>query len=100
MVSALQTNGLSIIGDYFTLTSVNLIDPNKTYSTFCQINKKDIKAWEKGETPKLSMTITNLQNTAITAPYCVNLFPVMEDPTTHTFPLLKTYKTTSLSCCK
>lgn len=93
MVTSLQTNGLSIIGDYFTLTSVNLIDPNKAYSTFCQFNKDDIKAWEKGETPKLSMTITNLQNTAITVPYSVNLFPVMEDTTTHTFPLYKSYQT-------
>ena len=94
LVSALKTDGLSISGNYFTLTSVNLIDPNRVYGTFSQFNKGDIKAWGKGETPKLSMSISNLQNTDIAVPYVVNIFPVMEDTTAHTFPLLRTYKTT------
>lgn len=93
MVSALKSNGLIITGNWFTLSSVVLIDPGKVYRLSCQYNKDDIRAWEKGQTPKLSMTITNQQNTAIAVPYTVNLFPVMEDENTHTFPLLKTYQT-------
>ncbi len=36
--------------------------PKKGYNIFAQNDDDDIKAWEGGETPKLGMTITNVES--------------------------------------
>lgn len=92
-VNALKENGLRISGNRYTLTGVDLIDPAKEYLIISQINDSDIKAWEPGETPKLTMTMTNVENEELTVPYTIILYRDMVDEETHTHSIYRTYTT-------
>lgn len=91
MVNRLKETGLIVSGVGYTLTSVDIIDPLKEYIIVSQIDKADIKAWEKGEIPKLSVTLTNTETVPLTVPYTVYVYHDMIDETTLTYPLFQKY---------
>ena len=91
-VAAIQTSGLRISGNNYTLTSVDLIDPAKEYLIISQIDNDDIRAWEPTDgTPNLTMTMTNVENEELTVPYTITLYPDIVDATTGTRSVYKTY---------
>ena len=93
MLADLQSQGLIVSGVDYSLTSVELIDPANRYNVYAQASDADIKAWNAGETPKLSTTITNAEATEVTVPYTVNLYRDMVDDATQTHSLYQTYAT-------
>lgn len=56
---ALSANGLRISGNNYTLKRVDVIDPARKYLVGGEIDRSDIKAWEKGESPKISVDLLN-----------------------------------------
>ena len=56
---ALTANGLRISGNNYTLTQVDVIDPTKKPLVTGEIDRADIKVWEKGESPKISVDLLN-----------------------------------------
>ncbi len=83
--------GLRVSGTGYTLNSIDLIDPAKEYNIFAQNDDADIKAWEGDETPKLGMTMINLESKEINVPYKVTLMKDMVDEDTQTHSIYKTY---------
>jgi cephalosporin-C deacetylase-like acetyl esterase len=73
MLTSLQADGLRVSGVGYTLTSIDLVDPDKEYTISCQCDNSDIKAWEPDETPNITLTLTNLQDSDVTIPVTVNL---------------------------
>lgn len=91
--SALKESGLRISGNRYTATRVDIIDPAKEYLVISQIDDADIKAWEKDETPNLTMTMTNVETEAVTVPYTVTLYRDMVDEETGTHSVYYTNTT-------
>lgn len=83
-ITALKESGLRIGGNRYTATRVDIIDPAKEYLIISQIDDADIKAWEKDETPNLTMTMTNVETEDVTVPYTVTLYRDMVDDETGT----------------
>ena len=92
MLTAINKSGLRISGNAYTLTSVDIIDPAKEYTIISQYDEADIKAWEPGETPKLGMTITNIESVPVTTTYKVNVLRDMVDDDTQTHSVYQTYQ--------
>ncbi len=92
-VSALKESGLRVSGNKYTATRVDIIDPNKEYLVISQIDDADIKAWEKDETPNLTMTMTNVETEEVTVPYTVTLYRDMVDEETGTHSVYYTNTT-------
>ncbi|MGP1525299.1 acetylxylan esterase [Prevotella multiformis] len=90
-IARIRKEGLRVTGTGFTLTAVDLIDPDREYSLVAQCDDEDIKAWEPHETPKLGMTITNLETVPVKVPYKVTLTKDMVDKDTQTHSVYKTY---------
>ena len=68
-LAAIMKSGLRVSGVGYTLNSIELVSPEKEYTIFAQNDDDDIKAWEAGETPKLGMTMTNVESMEVTVPY-------------------------------
>ena len=92
-VAALKEKGLRVSGNRYTATRVDIIDPGKEYLIISQIDDADIKAWEKDETPNLTMTMTNVETEAATVPYTVTLYRDMVDDETGTHSVYYTNTT-------
>ena len=92
MLTAINKSGLRISGNAYTLTSVDIIDPAKEYTIISQYDEADIKAWEPGETPKLGMTITNIETIPVTTTYRVTILRDMVDDDTQTRSIYQTYQ--------
>ena len=92
-VTALKASGLRVSGNKYTATRVDIIDPNKEYLVISQIDDADIKAWEKDETPNLTMTMTNVETEEVTVPYTVTLYRDMVDDETGTHSVYYTNTT-------
>ena len=93
MLSLIQEKkGLRISGNSYTLRSVDIIDPTKEYTLISQYDEADIKAWEKGETPKLGMTITNIESIPVTTTYKITILQDMVDDDTQTRSIYQTYQ--------
>lgn len=91
-INAIKKEGLRISGTGFTLLSIDLIDPAKEYNVIAQYDDEDIKAWEADEaTPKLGMTMTNIESVEVMVPYKVTLTKDMVDADTQTHTVYKTY---------
>lgn len=60
-LTAIKEKGLRVSGIGYTLNSIDLVTPEKEYCIIAQNDDADIKAWEGDETPKLGMTITNIE---------------------------------------
>ena len=90
-VEAIQASGLRVSGNNYTLTRVDLIDPAKEYLIISQIDDNDIRAWEDGETPNLTMTMTNVETEDLAVPYTITLYRDMVDEGTGTRSVYKTY---------
>lgn len=91
-VEAIQSSGLRVSGNNYTLTRVDLIDPAKEYLIISQIDDDDIRAWEPADgTPNLTMTMTNVESEALTVPYTITLYRDMVDEDTGTRSVYKTY---------
>ena len=90
-VTALKESGLRISGNKYTATRVDIIDPAKEYLIISQIDDADIKAWEKDETPNLTMTMTNVETEELTVPYTITIYRDMVDEDTNTHSIYKTY---------
>lgn len=91
--AALKESGLRISGNKYTATRVDIIDPAKEYLIISQIDDADIKAWEKDETPNLTMTMTNVETEEVTVPYTVTLYRDMVDDETGTHSVYYTNTT-------
>lgn len=92
-VDSLKAYGLRISGNRYTATRVDIIDPDKEYLIVSQIEDADIKAWEKNETPNLTMTMTNVEAESVTVPYTITLYRDMVDDATGTHSVYQTYTT-------
>ena len=92
-VAALKEKGLRVSGNRYTATRVDIIDPAKEYLIISQIDDADIKAWEKDETPNLTMTMTNVETEEVTVPYTVTLYRDMVDDETGTHSVYYTNTT-------
>lgn len=90
-VSALKEEGLRVSGNRYTATRVDIIDPAKEYLIISQIDDNDIRAWEKDETPKLTMTMTNVETGEVTVPYTITIYRDMVDEETGTRSVFRTY---------
>lgn len=90
-LSLIKEKGLRVSGIGYTLNSIDLVVPEKEYNIFAQNDDADIKAWEGDETPKLGMTIINLESKEVTVPYKVTLMKDMVDEDTQTHSIYKTY---------
>ena len=91
-LTAIKKKGLlRVSGTGFTLNSIELVSPEKEYTIFAKNDDDDIKAWEAGETPKLGMTITNVESVEVTVPYKVTLMKDMVDDDTQTHSIYQTY---------
>ena len=90
-LAAIMKSGLRVSGVGYTLNSIELVSPEKEYNIFAQNDDDDIKAWEGGETPKLGMTITNVESMEVTVPYKVTLMKDMVDDDTQTHSIYQTY---------
>ena len=90
-LAAIKEKGLRVSGTGFTLNSIDLVAPEKDYNIFAQNDDVDIKAWEGDETPKLGMTIINIESKEITVPYTVTLMRDMVDEDTQTHSIYQTY---------
>ena len=78
MLTELQANGVNITGVGYTLTSVDLIDPDCEYDIETSFDNADIIAWETTDgTPNLSVTITNNEAYQITVPINIALMTDM-----------------------
>lgn len=92
-VNALKENGLRVSGNRYTATRVDIIDPAKEYLIISQIDDNDIKAWEKDETPNLTMTMTNVEAEEVTVPYTITIYRDMVDEETGKHSVYRTYTT-------
>lgn len=92
-VNALKESGLRVSGNRYTATRVDIIDPAKEYLIISQIDDNDIKAWEKNETPNLTMTMTNVEAEDVTVPYTITIYRDMVDEETGTHSVYRTYTT-------
>ncbi len=90
-LTAIKEKGLRVSGIGYTLNSIDLVTPEKEYSIIAQNDDADIKAWEGDETPKLGMTITNIESMEVTVPYKVTLMRDMVDDDTQTHSIYQTY---------
>ena len=90
-LAAIKEKGLRVSGTGFTLNSIDLVAPEKDYNIFAQNDDVDIKAWEGDETPKLGMTIINIESKEVTVPYTVTLMRDMVDEDTQTHSIYQTY---------
>ena len=90
-LTAIKEEGLRVSGIGYTLNSIDLVTPEKEYSIIAQNDDADIKAWEGDETPKLGMTITNIESMEVTVPYKVTLMRDMVDDDTQTHSIYQTY---------
>lgn len=66
MLTELKQNGCIVTGIGYTLTSVQLIDPANVYNIVCTVPADDVKAWEEGENPKVSVSLRNLETYDVT----------------------------------
>ena len=62
MLTELQANGCIVNGVGYTLTSVDIIDPTQIPSIECNVEKTNIKCWEKNETPVITLHLQNLES--------------------------------------
>ena len=92
-IKAIEKEGLRVSGIGYTLLSIDLIDPTKEYNVIAQYDDADIKAWEADESPKLGMTITNIESIGVTIPYKVTIMRDMVDDETQTNTSYQTYTT-------
>ena len=77
-LALLQVDGLRVSGIGYNLVSVDIIDPTKEYSIIADINKADIRAWEKGDgQPHITLDLTSLQDKSIEVPVEVSLMTDM-----------------------
>lgn len=90
-LTAIKEKGLRVSGIGYTLNSIDLVTPEKEYCIIAQNDDADIKAWEGDETPKLGMTITNIESMEVTVPYKVTLMRDMVDDDTQTHSIYQTY---------
>ena len=78
MLTELQAHGVNITGVGYTLTSVDLIDPDCEYDITSTFDTADIIAWETTDgTPNLTVTITNNEAYEITVPINIALMTDM-----------------------
>ena len=70
MLAELKSGGCIVTGIGFSLTGVDLIDPTQIPSMTCTVNNADIKCWEAGEQPQVTVTLQSLEgndmNTTVT----------------------------------
>lgn len=85
MAGDIKADGLRISGVGYNLKSVDIIDPAKEYTVVTDFEKDDIKAWEPGETPNLTLTLQSIEPNEITVPVVVSLSKdTFEDYMTYT----------------
>ena len=78
MLTELQTNGLIVSGIGYTLTSIDLIDPDCEYDVLATFDTADIKAWELADgTPNLTVTLQNFEADEVTVPINIALMTDM-----------------------
>lgn len=73
MVNDIQKDGLRVSGVGYNLVSVDVIDPAKEYTIISDFEKNDIKAWEKDESPKITLSLQNVEAKEVTIPVVVKL---------------------------
>lgn len=94
LCETILSDGLIVSGVGYTVTSVDIIDPDKQYSVIAQINNSDIKAWPAGTTPRLDITITNAESIDLEVPCLVTITRDMVDSDTELHSTFQTYTQT------
>lgn len=65
--------GLRISGNNYTATRVDIIDPERKYMVQGEVDMQDIRAWEKGEQPKVSVSLKNLEQVEVETTVTVDI---------------------------
>lgn len=60
-----SSTGLRLSGNNYTATKVEIIDPAKKFYIQGEPDMRDIKAWEAGEQPKISLGLTNIETVGV-----------------------------------
>lgn len=66
MIDSLHAKGLVVSGVGYTATRIALIDPQSEWMLTAAFDKEDIRAWEAGETPNMTVTLRSYEPTEIT----------------------------------
>lgn len=66
MIDSLQAKGLVVSGVGYTATGVELIDPMREWMLTAAFDTEDIRAWEAGETPNMTVTLRSYEPAEIT----------------------------------
>ena len=90
-LASIKEKGLRVSGIGYTLNSIDLIAPEKEYNIFAQADDADIKAWEAGESPKIGLTLTNIETVDVSVPCKVIIMKDMVDADTQTHSIYQTY---------
>ena len=90
-LTSIKEKGLRVSGIGYTLTSIDLIAPEKEYNIFAQADDADIKAWEADEKPKIGLTLTNIETVDVSVPCKVIIMKDMVDEDTQTHSIYQTY---------
>ncbi len=66
-VEEITSKGLRISGNNYTATRVEIINPAKKYLIAGEADRTDIRAWEPGEAPKITVSLKNRETVALDA---------------------------------
>lgn len=94
VVDSLKTYGLIISGVGFTTTSVDLVDTTLLTKVTATPDLNDIKEYKKGETPQMTLTVTNNESTDQNIPVEAYIYEDRVDASTLPHPTYKHYTDT------
>lgn len=57
--------GLRISGNNYTAIKVDIIDPSKKFMVQGEVDMQDIRTWENGEKPKVTVSLRNLESVEV-----------------------------------
>lgn len=94
IADSLKTYGLIVSGVGYTATSVDLVDTTLLANVTATPDQGDIKEYKKGETPQMTLAVTNSESTAQQVVVEANLYEDRVDETTSTRPVSQHYADT------
>ena len=94
VVDSLKTYGLIVSGVGYTATSIDLVDPTLLANVTATPDKTSIKEYKSGETPQMTLSVTNNESTEQQVVVEANLYEDRVDASTSTRPVYQHYAET------
>lgn len=94
VVDSLKAHGLIVSGVGYTATSIDLVDTTLLANVTATPDKTSIKEYKSGETPQMTLKVTNNESTAQQVVVEVNLYEDRVDASTSTHPIYQHYADT------